>query len=478
MAADPVADAPPSSFDRLVQRAEIQRIQLWATVLIGILSFCIGRRLLDGVVMTTNRVFWPSVTVIGIALLVQALAWRAFRVAERADRLLKSPLASVVIGVDLGVPTTLLAILAWHSPRGPLEAVTAPALLLLPLLTLLSVLRLRPGFTLATGLAGAVFHAVLVLRALAIEGPPIDHYLIYLDYSLMLALMALAGMWVARQARSYVRQVAEETAARHRSALELAAVNRDLAIAHEIQQGLLPAATPNFPGFDIAGMSRPANQAGGDYYDWQLMPDGRLILCLADVSGHGIGPALVMAVCRAYARASAELMAEPSALMRRINQLLEPDLPADRFITLIIAELWPDGRLQLVSAGHAPTLRYEAATAQIQEYGSHGLPLGIHFGFGPTPDYEPTTRLHMAEGDVLLLLTDGFYEWERASDGEQVGIARIAAMLRQGADASAANLLSALDRSCSEFVAGQPQQDDMTAVVVKRIPISRQMAAE
>ena len=463
-----LTNTPPPSFAALAQRAEIHRVQLWGATLAGLLGLSIGRRALDGLVMGADAVFWPTLCLLAASLLGQAWLWWSLRRADRAGSLLMTPLAGIMTATDLAVPLTLLLILAWHSPRGPLEATTAPVLLLLPMQTLLSVLRLRPAWTLGMGLAGAVFHVGLVDHALRVEQPPADQYLVYFSYSLVLALIALAGMRVTHHIRAYVRHVAEEARIRYQTDMALATVNRDLAVARDIQQGLLPLEAPNFPGFDIAGMNRPASQTGGDYYDWQWLPDGRLIVCLADVSGHGIGPALVMAVCRAYARASAELTADPSALMRRINRLLEQDLPDDRFITLEFTVLRQDGQIQLVSAGHGPTLLYVAATGEVQQLGSHGLPLGILLGDPSATDYEPATEFCLAEGDVLVMLTDGFHEWARAGDGVQVGIERLEAVLRGQAGQPAASIIAALDQACIDFVDGQPQQDDMTAVVIRR----------
>jgi len=464
-----LSNAPPPSFAMLAQRAEVHRVQIWAATLVGLLGLGIGRRALDGLVMGTNAVFWPSCAVLVASLLGQIWLWRLLYRADRAGRLLASPFVTIMPATDLAVPLALMVILAWYSPRGPLEAASAPALLLLPMLTLLSVLRLRPTYTLSMGLAGAVFHVGLVGHAMLEVRPPADQYLVYFSYSLVLALMALAGMRVTHHIRAFVRHVAEETHVRYQTDMALADVNRDLSVAREIQQGLLPLEAPNFPGFDIAGMNRPASQTGGDYYDWQWLPDGRLIVCLADVSGHGIGPALVMAVCRAYARASAELTADPSALMRRINRLLEQDLPDDRFITLEFTVLRQDGQMQLVSAGHGPTLLYVAATGKVQQLGSHGLPLGILLGEPSATDYEPATEFSLAEGDVLVMLTDGFHEWARSGDGVQVGIERLEAVLRGQAGQPAASIIAALDQVCIDFVDGQPQQDDMTAVVIRRL---------
>ena len=129
--------------------------------------------------------------------------------------------------------------------------------------------------------------------------------------------------------RAHVDRLAVEMAERQR-------IEHDLDIARNIQRGLLPTTKPELPGFEISGWSQSANKTGGDYYDWQQLPDGRFLVSLADVSGHGIGPALVAAVCRAYARASITSDGQDlSRFVQRLNDLLVEDLPEGRFVTYV-----------------------------------------------------------------------------------------------------------------------------------------------
>ena len=183
-----------------------------------------------------------------------------------------------------------------------MPALSEPPLLLLPLVVLMSVLRLRPRLTLYKGLAAALIHLLLAIRAIHVTQSLPEAYPVCFAYSVILALTALIGMAVSRKVRAHVYEAAEEAAAHERVDREVFRMNSDLEVARQIQQGLLPRHAPQISGFDIKGMNRPADKTGGDYYDWQELPDGRLAVVLADVSGHGIGPAMVMAVCRAYAR--------------------------------------------------------------------------------------------------------------------------------------------------------------------------------
>lgn len=329
----------------------------------------------------------------------------------------------------------------------------------------MSVLRLRPNFTLYAGLTAAAFHMLLALRAIVVTHAPAESYPVYLAYGFILLLTAIVATFVTAELRRHVREAVDEAAAHEQSDRQVFGMQRDLSVAREIQRGLLPSGSPQLAGFDIAGMNRPAEQTGGDYYDWQQLPDGKLTVALADVSGHGIGPALVMAVCRAYARATAPSTPDPATLLGRLNELLHGDLPSDRFITFAMAVLDKDGGVQLVSAGHGPTLLYRPSTGESREFGGDGMPLGVV----PTEQYGPTTRLTLHEGDVLVMVTDGFFEWFRPGDSEPFGIPRLHEAIRAGAAGDAATLLRSIDETVCRFCHGTPQTDDMTAIVIKRV---------
>ena len=249
-----------------------------------------------------------------------------------------------------------------------------------------------------------------------------------------------------------------------RLAEERQRIDHDLGIARSIQQGLLPQTSPDLPGYDVAGWNQPADQTGGDYFDWQPLPDNRLAVSLADVTGHGIGPALVTAVCRAYARASFAQSSDLGRILSRINSLLHADLPPDRFVTFVVGVLDGDRHhIDLLSAGHGPQLVFRARTGEVEVLGAHGIPLGVM----DEVVYEAGDHLDLEPGDVVLLMTDGFFEWRNES-GRQFGIARMRDCLAQHAGGSAATIIAQLYRSVREFVGRSPQQDDLTAIAIKR----------
>lgn len=245
--------------------------------------------------------------------------------------------------------------------------------------------------------------------------------------------------------------------------LELELVNHDLDIARTIQQGLLPSRSPSLDGFDVAGWNRPADQTGGDYFDWQMLSDGRLAVSLADATGHGIGPALVTASCRAYARASF-LSGDLDSLLDDLNRLLAEDLPDNRFVTFAVVFLDPVGsRVKVLSAGHGPILWYRYATDKIENLEAQGIPLGMIAGVR----YGPGTERSLASGDMLALVTDGFYEWENP-EGEEFGLTRLEEVIRESRDDSAEEVIARLRSAVESFCKGTEQQDDLTAVILRR----------
>lgn len=239
---------------------------------------------------------------------------------------------------------------------------------------------------------------------------------------------------------------------------------RDLNIARDIQQGLLPKEQPRVPGFDIAGWNRPADLTGGDYYDFMPLADGGLTISIADVTGHGIGPALVVSEARALFRAVVRDASDLAASADRVQALLAQDLPEGRFITVFMGVLDP-GRasVKFVSAGQGPILVYAHADGGMTELPTQGLPLGIM----PELPYEPAVEHQLAVGDMLVLLTDGFFEWADP-EGEQFGAERVHDVIHRHRGATATELIALLYRAVLDFARGTPQADDLTAVIVKR----------
>ena len=241
-------------------------------------------------------------------------------------------------------------------------------------------------------------------------------------------------------------------------------IQADLNIAREIQQRLLPKEPPQVAGFDVAGWNKPADETGGDYFDFVSLPDGSAAIAIADATGHGVGPALVIAECRAVFRATVMLSRDLSTVVGHVNDLLCADLPPDRFVTAFFGILSAqDAMLQYLSAGHGPLVRYLRGEDRFIELKANTVPLGIMPGL----KFDPPDRFALAPGDMMVLVTDGFVEWMGAG-GEQFGMKRLFRVIREQRDASCSEIIQALHEAVLAFAEGSRQADDLTAVIIKK----------
>jgi len=241
-------------------------------------------------------------------------------------------------------------------------------------------------------------------------------------------------------------------------------MERAMEIAQEIQRGLLPTDSPGIDGFEVAGFSRPADHTGGDTYDFMPLPDGKWMFAVADATGHGVGPALIIAETRAMLRAICLQGADVGSVLQTTNDLLVTDMEGGRFVTCFLGILYPPAaRLTYASAGHGPMLFYDAAADAFDVVGATSIPLGVmeHAGFGET-----VSRV-MSAGDFAAIVTDGFLEACNA-EGEQFGVDRACRVLQSHKDAPPAEMIRRLHAAVAEFSAGQPQADDLTAVVIRK----------
>ncbi|MBN1344235.1 MAG: SpoIIE family protein phosphatase [Phycisphaerae bacterium] len=241
-------------------------------------------------------------------------------------------------------------------------------------------------------------------------------------------------------------------------------LEHDLDVARTIQQELIPSEPPRVTGFDIAGWNKPADRTGGDAFDFMRLDGERLAITIADATGHGIGPALVIAECRALLRATASTCDDPVEIITRVNDLLVEDLPGDRFVTCFFGLLDPDrASLRYCSGGQAPLFHFRAADDSVTELQASGMPLGLV----PRMTCDRTDPINFEPGDMLVLVTDGFFEWMAAS-GEQFGTGRLVDLIRRHKDQPAADLIQTMYREVVRFGAGTEQADDLTAIVIKK----------
>jgi len=258
---------------------------------------------------------------------------------------------------------------------------------------------------------------------------------------------------------AFIRDITE----RKKAEKELRDNKEQFRIAREIQQRLFPKSAPAAPGLDLAGASYPAEATGGDYFDFLTMADGRMGVVVADVTGHGIGPAMLMAETRAYLRLLTRNRSDLGIIMDRANEVLAEDVSYERFVTLMLAKFDPQTRcLTYASAGHPPGYVLNASGELKCLLKRTGGPLGIQ----PDAKFTESSKIQLACGDVVLLLTDGVDE-SMSPAGEFFGLERILGSVRPHLNRPASEIVDALYQAVRVFSENTPQIDDVTAVVVK-----------
>lgn len=234
-------------------------------------------------------------------------------------------------------------------------------------------------------------------------------------------------------------------------------------VAREIQQRLFPKAPPEIEPFEIAGASFPADSTGGDYYDFFSMQDEGVGIAIGDVSGHGIGPALLMAETRAYIRILSRNRKDLGEILTRANRILAEDVSYERFVTLFLARLDPVTRvLEYASAGHPAGFVFDEVGQVRGRLKRTGIPLGLQ----PEASYAAGASVQLAAGDLVLLLTDGIEE-ALAPNGEFFQVDRVLETVRAHRHLPAAQIVASVYEAVRQFARETPQLDDITLVAIK-----------
>lgn len=259
------------------------------------------------------------------------------------------------------------------------------------------------------------------------------------------------------QQQEHQRQLAE-----FHERFEAQRLREEIRLARQIQQKLFPAAPPPSACFDICGASWPAEATGGDYFDYFSMSDD-LGVVIGDVSGHGFGPALLMAELRAYLRAFLLMRREVGEIVGLLNSALAADAPEGYFATLLLVRLERATRsVVYVSAGHVPGYILSAAGEVKAILKATSLPLAVL----TEGDFSAVTVPPLEPGDLLLLLTDGIVE-AHGDDDNQFGIDRVLEVVRSRQQREAREIVDSLYHAVRDFCGIEAQLDDMTVIVVK-----------
>jgi sigma-B regulation protein RsbU (phosphoserine phosphatase) len=307
--------------------------------------------------------------------------------------------------------------------------------------------------------SGFVTRNLLTAPMLNIDGQPlgviqgvnkIDATFFEADLSLIQLLAEQAGVAVQR----YNLQV---------QAVEAMGLRREMELARATQQALLPRNAPVLPWADAAGWNCPASVTGGDCWDMWMLPDGRLGIFLADASGHGIGPALVVSQARTLVRAIADTETNPHELLARVNARLCADLECGRFVTAFLAFLSPDGWLHWSSAGHGPSLLRTQSDGEFERLDPPVQPLGV---MDDWDDVAPEP-VRLKPGGSLVVVSDGVFEAMTPS-GAMFGFDRVEQGVATLIGSPSSAVVNGLCNAVQAWQGAGDPLDDQTIVVVQR----------
>lgn len=259
-------------------------------------------------------------------------------------------------------------------------------------------------------------------------------------------------------------EVARLTTAMSRELAAHERLNRELEIAREVQAHLFPQHFPSISGLDYCGLCRPAREVGGDYYDFIELPGGKLGVAIGDVSGKGIGAALMMASLGASLRGQAAVVENLTELIRRVNNLIYGASSVNRYATFFYAEYDPQNwQFSYVNAGHNPPLilRRSNPGCQLFRLDTGGPPVGLL----PNSLYKEGS-FALEPGDLLVLFTDGISE-SMTGDDEEWGEERLIDLAKTCDGMSATEVTNRIMTAAQTFAAGAAQHDDMTVVALR-----------
>ena len=240
-----------------------------------------------------------------------------------------------------------------------------------------------------------------------------------------------------------------------------ARMTHELATATRIQRSLLPAGPPQIPGYRFQAFLETCHEVGGDLYDFHALADGRVYFLVGDVSGKGMGAALLMSSILASARVLYEVCSDPGELVRRLNVIIHRSTDPSSFVTAFVGRLDPaSGELRYVNAGHPSPILLSAG--KIQELGATGVPIGV------LPDFPYTAEsVELKPGELLALFSDGIPEAQRGEEFfEERRLHEM--LLEAGGTTDLEGLSRRIIEKVDGFVGDNPRADDITLLLLRR----------
>jgi sigma-B regulation protein RsbU (phosphoserine phosphatase) len=252
----------------------------------------------------------------------------------------------------------------------------------------------------------------------------------------------------------------------YRQLTEKKQLDRDIEVAREIQRILLPSHAPQMPGFNCAAVNIPAQQVGGDYFDFIQVDPQRWGVAVADVSGKGVPAAIIMAMCRSVLRSKAPGNASPAQVLREVNRQLYPDIQEDMFITMFYMIMDESGILTMARAGHEAAIYCRDHFKHIETLDTPGMALGIDSG-DVFDEVIRDVTITLSPLDTVVVYTDGINE-ALDKEGNEFGREQLKAVLQSAGPQSVDFLVKTIVERVQNFSSGHPQNDDITLAAVQR----------
>jgi serine phosphatase RsbU (regulator of sigma subunit)/anti-sigma regulatory factor (Ser/Thr protein kinase)/transposase len=245
-------------------------------------------------------------------------------------------------------------------------------------------------------------------------------------------------------------------------------MRKEMQVAQDIQQTLLPKQFPDIEGFDIATIYRAAKDVGGDYYDFFWIDQNTLGIVVADVAGKGVPGSLVMTMIRTAIRLESRGNRSPVDILTKVNEFVTEDVRKGMFITIFLVVLDTRNRkISFSSAGHNPMVLYRKDEDKTFFLNPKGIPLGINLPEGVSFEENLVSEsVRLKKGDMLVIYTDGITE---AMDPKrsQYGVAQFLEFIKDNSDLSPDEFVEKFSDELHRFTSGAEQNDDITMVVIK-----------
>lgn len=235
-----------------------------------------------------------------------------------------------------------------------------------------------------------------------------------------------------------------------------------LSVARKVQQQLYPAPI-TLQGFDLDAGTYPADETGGDFFDYINTRDGFLWITIGDVSGHGIGSALIMAETFAYLRSYAKMISDPGEVLTKVNRELSADTDEIRYVPMVLARIDLNNRsLTYANAGHVPGYLLSASGEILRTMSKTGMPLGVE----DNASFSSCDPIELSPGTTVIFFTDGLVEATGLA-ADEFGLDRVIEVVNQHQHGNSSEIVEQLYQAVRSYSGNQPQEDDITVVLLK-----------